>query len=124
MFDFSFSFFVQVLVSILKSLFIAMGIVIVSYLLEKITGLKLLISDFKWEKSPKNARIIATRNAVFFFVLTLAVYIYDLNKGYVDFNVYSFVLWFIISSFLKRKCYWIQSKYQAMDANKTDDDFT
>ena len=115
---------INVIVSILKSNFIAIIIVFMSFVIESFTDFKFLIKDFKWKKSLKNARIHRNGNQVYYFILTSIVYAYDLYKGNLEFTFIAFAIWLAILITLSTILGKIYDKYQGVDPNKADDDYT
>jgi hypothetical protein len=114
----------EIIISILKANLIALIIVSGSYLLEKVTGVRLLIDSFTWEKSPNNAHNATVRDTVSYFILNLVVFIVDVLKKRVHLNIFNAVLWISIVLMLVKVFNTLHSKYQAVDPNKQDDDYT
>jgi len=123
-FSLNIDYFIQVLYSIWGTIILTLKIISVSFIIEKVTGLKLLVSTFYWKKNLYNAKTSAVGSSVTFFFLNVIVYIYDLIKGYVVFNIFSFIVWLLLIIFLKRLLYRIYYKYQSIDPNKADDDYS
>ena len=114
----------SVIYSIAEAHLIVMGILALSYIIEVNTNLRLLIKHFKWRKSIRNAEIALDGHSVFYFVFVMAVFIYDIIEKKVDLNFISIGLWLgimICLLTLFRKCY---KKYQGVDPDKADDDYT
>ena len=113
-----------ILYSICKSHLIIIGILILTYFIEEITGLKLFIRQFKWKKSTKNALIHLDGDSWLYFLFVLGVFIFDIFKKRIPFEFSSVIIWLSIMIFLVfifRKYY---NKYQGVDPNKADDDYT
>ena len=110
--------------SILKANLIALMIVSVVYVLEVLFNLKILIRYFTWRKSIRNAEIAAQGETVYYVVFCTLVLIYDLIKGHLTFNDYSISFWLIEMVFLTIQFHKFYSKYQGVDPNKEDKDFS
>ena len=116
--------FLSICISIGKANLIAIGIVILSYIIEKLTGLKMFIDHYRWIKSENNAETLSIRDTVYYFILNLIVFIYDIYKGEIEFHVISIVTWLLLVGILTQIFYIIHGKYQQIDPNKADNDFT
>ena len=116
--------FLDIIVSIGEANLIAIGIVLFSCIIEKITGLKLFIDNYKWVKSENNAENISIRDTVNYFILNLIVFIYNIYEGKIEFHVIAIVIWLILVGILVQIFYLIHRKYQKIDPNKSDDDYT
>ncbi len=115
---------ISVFISIGKSNLTAMGIVIFSFIIEKITGLRLFIDHYyKWVKSPRNAEIVTNRDMGYYFILMVAVFIYDIYNGNVAFNFFTCIIALILITTLSSIFKKIHGKYQKVDPKKKDDDF-
>ena len=110
--------------SILKANLIALMIVSVVYVLEVLFNLKIFIRYFTWRKSIRNAEISANGKTGYYIVFCTLVLIYDLIKGHLTFNDYSISFWLIELVFLAIQFHKFYSKYQGVDPDKKDDDFT
>lgn len=71
----------------------------------------------------KNAKRSRNGDQVYYFVFCIIVYIYDLLNN-LEFTFLSFILWFVILITLSTYFGKIYDKYQGVDPNKADDDFT
>ena len=116
--------FSSICISIGKANLITIGIVILSYIIEKLTGLKLFIDHYRWIKSENNAETLSIGDTVYYFILNLIVFIYDIYKGEIEFHVISIVTWLLLVGILTQIFYIIHGKYQQIDPNKADNDFT
>jgi len=116
--------FLAIVISIGKSNLIAAGIVLLSFIVEKLTGLKLFIDNYTWAKSEYNADNISIRDTVNYFILNLIVFIYDIYNGKIEFHVIAIVTWLFLVSILTQLFYIIHDKYQTVDPNKSDNDYT
>ena len=116
--------FLSICISIGKANLIAIGIVILSYIIEKLTGLKMFIDHYRWIKSENNAETLSIGDTVYYFILNLIVFIYDIYKGEIEFHVISIVTWLLLVGILTQIFYIIHGKYQKVDPNKADNDFT
>jgi hypothetical protein len=116
--------FLAATLSILKTNLIALIIVSVVYVFEVIFNLKIFIRYFTWRKSIRNAEISANGNTVYYVVFCTLILIYDLIKGHLTFNDYSISFWLIEMTFLTIQFHKFYSKYQGVDPNKEDKDFS
>ena len=109
---------------IIKTDLLVIAIIILSYVVEKYTRLRLLVAHFKWEKSPHNARIAADGHAVYFFFFALVIFIYAMVKGFYRFTALGTIVWLIAmisTAVWIRKIYF---KHQGVDKSKADDEFS
>ena len=67
----------KIIYSILKGHLYIIGIIGITYLIEKLTKLSLFVDQFKWKKSPNNAEILSDRDSVYYFLFMAGVLIYD-----------------------------------------------
>jgi hypothetical protein len=114
----------SIIISIFKAGLISLFIVIGLYLIEKNSELIFFVKEFKSKKSIRHAEINHDRDQGYYFIITSIVYIYDLYKGYVEFTYISFIIWFAILITLSTIFGKIYDKYQVIDPNKADDDYT
>ena len=110
--------------SIIKAHIIILLIVILSFIIEKLTGLKLLIDHYTWRKSVKNREVLSTGDSGFYIIFNLIVFIYDHYSSEQDIFIPNFFIWLILLSILTYLFYKIHFKYQRIDPTKTDDDYT
>ena len=116
--------FLDIIISIGYANLIAIGIVLLSYIIEKLTGLKLFIDNYTWVKSENNAENISIRDTVNYFILNLIVFIYNIYNGKIEFHVIALVTWLLFVGILTQVFYIVHIKYQKVDPNKSDDDYT
>jgi Ca2+/Na+ antiporter len=116
--------FSSICISIAKANLIAIGIVILSYIIEKLTGLRLFIDHYTWIKSENNAETLSIGDTVYYFILNLIVFIYDIYMGKIEFHVIAIVTWLLFVGILAQIFYLIHGKYQKVDPNKSDNDYT
>ncbi|RMG32231.1 MAG: hypothetical protein D6732_13640 [Methanobacteriota archaeon] len=109
---------------LLKSHLLLLLIVFVSYIIEKTTGLRLFIDHYTWVKSPENAETLTARDSFFYILVNLGVLLYHYFKGKIAFTWLSFFVWLILLGFLVRIFYKIHRRYQKVDPQKADDDYT
>ncbi len=109
---------------ILQSIIITIGIIIGSFIIEKTTGLKLFIDHYTWVKSPANAKILSDGDSGYFIILNIIVFIYNIYKNNIAFHWITFFLWLFFLLILTRILYKIHYKYQKIDPNKADDDYS
>ena len=62
---------------VVKTQLYVIGVVLISFLLEKITPFKLLVYDFTWKKSHLMATGAANNMAILYFLIGLGVLVYD-----------------------------------------------
>jgi len=114
----------NVVLSFVKANFLAALVVFFLYLIERNSEWILFVKQFKWKKSQKNARIHRHRDQVYYFIFCILVYIYDIYNNNIHFTAFSFTIWFtlliVFSTFFGKLYY----KYQGVDPNKADDDFS
>ena len=116
--------FLSSIFSIIKANLIILGILIVTYIIEVNSNFKLFIDHFKWKKSIRNAEIAANGNTIYYLIFCLAVFVYDMIKNNVKFNFINILFWLIIMTMLTFIFHRLYSKYQGVDPNKADDDYT
>lgn len=110
---------------ILKGCLIVFIIYTVSFIVEKVTGLKLLIDNFFWKKSINMAKGAALNNSIFIFLLTnIIVLIVDLSKYNKNPEEYNFFVWLVLLIFLTIAFGKIYYTFTGKDPNKKDDDYT
>jgi len=110
--------------SLIKANFLIAAIVIILYIIEINTKLILFVKQFKWKKSLKNAKIHRDRDQGSYFIFCCLVYLFDLFKGNIRFTIISFIFWIISLVFLATLFGKIYDRYQGIDPNKADDDYT
>ena len=115
---------IDILITIGKSHLFILILLMIIFLIERMTKLKLVFDSFKWKKSPLNAKAASTRDAGNYFIINLIVFVYDIYNNYVPFNLINCVIWLIILIILTKVFYRIHIKYQAVDPNKADDDYS
>ena len=105
---------------ILKSIFYVFIIYLVSFSIEKLTGLKLLIDNFLWKKS-KNMAIGATiNNTIFIFLLTNIIVLLVSDKKLEDHEIVEWIIFIPILTLLFAATYY---SLTGIDPSKKDDDF-
>jgi len=114
----------NILISVGKANLIAFGIILFSYIIEKLTGLRLLIDHYIWVKSVKNTEILSTGDSAYYIILNLIVFIYDIYNDKIELHTLTIVVWIILVAILTQIFYTIHRKYQKVDPNKADDDYT
>lgn len=115
---------INILITLGKSHLYVLYIVIGSFIIEKFTGLKLFIYDYFWVKSPRNAEDGSNRDAGLYLIINCIVFGYNIYHGRIEFNIFNIIIWVIIISILTKIFYKIHRKYQKVDPNKADDDYT
>jgi hypothetical protein len=114
----------KIFITIAKAHLLIVLIIISSFLIEKLTGLKLLIDHYTWKKSSKNRKVLSTGDAGYYFIINLAVFIYyHYKEDTTDLVTFS-IIWFIVISIMTYIFYKIHFKYQKIDPNKSDNDYT
>jgi hypothetical protein len=115
---------IPVIYSLLKAHIILIGIVAISYIIEKITPLRLLYDHFKWEKSVKNAEAALDLHTFLYILFIMSVLIYDIYIENVKFEVLPIVIWISLMIIFVRFFRKYYNKYQGVDKNKSDNDFS
>jgi hypothetical protein len=96
-----------------------------SYIIEKVTGLRLLIDSFKWEKSKNNAEGAAGWNGIFVFFLTnLIILLYDLSQHSEPPLSYSIWKWLLIIIPLTILFSIVFYRFTNKDSNREDNDYS
>ena len=114
----------KVLYSIVKANIYATLIILIVYVFEVSFNLKIFIKYFTWKKSRRNAEIAADGNTGYYVIFCCGVFIYDILNGFIAFNFANVVFWLTIMTILALTFHKLYSKYQGVDPNKRDDDFT
>lgn len=107
---------------LIKSQLLVFLVILISFIVENLTSLKLFIDHFLWEKSPKNAEIGADGTTGYYFIFCTSVFGYHIYKGYLEFTFFNIIVWLLVIAPLTgyfRKTY---DKYQKIDPNKPDDE--
>ncbi len=107
----------------IKSHFIISIVIIISFLLEKLLGLKLLIWNFKWEKNIKNQIITSQGCTVFYMLINLGFFIYSIIMWHFPFDLNTISIWIIIMFPLVSIFHRMFDKYQGKNSNKGDQHF-
>lgn len=130
---------IDVFISIGKAQLIVGIVYIISFLIEKITGLTLIIDNFTWKKSTLNAKRSLNGASVEYVVICIGVFIYDIYNRHIDLQSIDifgigtssyvngwvvFILWGYSMRRLVTGFRWFYDKYQGVDPNKSDDDLT
>jgi len=116
--------YIDILICFFKAHTIAILIIFISYIIEKTTKFKLLIYNYNWEKSLRNADAAATRDSGNYLIINFLVFVYDIYMGNIGLNIINIIIWLIIISILTKTFYRIHLKYQAVDIKKSDDDYS
>ena len=116
--------FLNIIISIGKANLIVIGIVVLSFIVEKLSGLRLFIDHYTWIKSPYNAKSLSIRDTDYYLIINLAVFVYDIYQGKIEFHALTLATWLFIVGNLAIQFYFIHRKYQKVDPNKADDDYT
>ena len=114
----------KMLLNIVKANIIVLIIILLSAIIERLFGVILFIKYFKWKKSPNNADIAADAHSGYYLVIMVIFYLYEIVKGNIEFKVTVTILWFVICIILIIIFHKFYNKYQGIDANRNDDDFT
>ncbi len=115
---------VDTIMVLVKSHVLLLLLLLASYMIEKITGLRLFIDHYTWVKSPENAEALTARDSFFYILLNIGVLLYHYFKDEITLTWISFLLWLILLGILVRIFYKVHRKYQKVDPNKADDDYT
>ena len=114
----------EIFISIGKGHLIALVIVVLSYIIESSTSLKLFFDNYQWKKSLRNAEDSSNRDSGIYLVILISVFIYDILNDNIEFKFVNVLIWLILIIILTKLFYRIHKKYQKFDPNKADDDFT
>ena len=117
-------FFITVIISVGKAQLLVLALIILSYIIEKVTILNLFIDSYTWRKSPNNVIMIADGDTSYYVIVCIFVFSYDIFKGLVKFDVVSIVSWLFMMMILVPTLRHFHKKYQGIDYNKADDDYT
>ena len=88
------------------------------------THYSIFIRYFKWKKSTRNAEIASDGNTVYYVIVCLIVFIYDVYKHHVKFSFLNVIFWLIIMTMLALIFHKLYAKYQGLDPTKADDDYS
>jgi hypothetical protein len=93
-------------------------IVLVSYILEKVTNLKLLVDNFRWEKSDYMAKGAAGFQSTLYFLASMCVLLYHVYiKGDAP-EEFAFWKWLIIMAPLTILFRVLQYQFQVKDPTR------
>lgn len=115
---------VEIFISIGKAHVIVILIIIVFYIIESSTSFKLFLDNYRWKKSIRNAEDSSNRDSGLYLFILVIIFIYDIINDNIDLNFISFIIWVVMIAVLVKMFYRIHKKYQAVDPNKSDDDFS
>lgn len=115
---------ILVIISVGKAQIFVIALIILSYIIEKVTILNLFIDHYTWRKSPNNVQILANGDTGYYVILCIFVLSYDIFKGFVKFNVVSILSWLFLMMILIPTLRHLHLKYQGVDPDKPDDDWT
>jgi len=82
-----------------------------------------LVKYFLWEKSNRNAEITADGNSGYYAIHCLIVFLFDINKGVIEFSFLNIILWILMIVPLVIMVRYFYYKFQGVGTNKSDDDF-
>jgi len=95
--------------------------VAIVYLIEKETGMMLIIEWFRYKKDVKSALGTADRESVLYFLYQIGFAVY---KIYIEKEIsrenFSFIIWILIVFILAGFVRWIYLKFQGVDPSKPD----
>lgn len=120
--DHGFDILFEIILIIVKAHLIIILILAISYLLEKLIGLKLFITFFRWKKSKRNAEIYLNGHTFLYFVVILLTFVFSDKGIYFEYNINTisaFILMVIPLLMIFRK---LHSKYQGIDVTREDDE--
>jgi hypothetical protein len=106
--------------SLLRSHLILLIILLITFIIELITGKYIFVLWFKYKKDLKSAKLSAERETVLYFIFNLlyAIHLKYLSKN--DISDFSLIFWIIIIFFLSFFFKIAYNKYQGKDPNKAD----
>lgn len=116
------NFFYPIILSIGNAHLIILIIIPLSYIFEKLFGLKLLIAFFRWKKSKRNAEIHLDTHTFFYLLILISTFIFSDKGNKFNYSLNSisvFIILIIPLLLIFRKLY---SKYQGIDETKIDDE--
>jgi len=116
--------FLKILIIIGASQLVVFLIILTSYVIEKFTQFNLFIDHFTWKKSLNNAKILTVRDSVYYFIINLGVFYYSIHNEYIMFSIPKALFWLCIVFILTLTFREVHYKYQGVDFNKSDDDYT
>ena len=114
----------KIFFSILKGHLILICLITISYLIEMITTLSLFVDQFKWKKSLENAEMLSDRDSSYYFLFMAGVFIFDIYKNNIEVSAFSIIGWLVMMIFLAIIFRKFHFKYQGVDPNKDDADFS
>ena len=110
--------------SIIKAHIFILIVLFLTYFIEVTTPLILFVKQFQWKKSPRNAEIHLNGDTAYYLIILLGFYFYEIYEDNVELSLNTFSLWVLmvlpVLTFF-RKFY---NKYQGVDPNIADDDYT
>lgn len=101
-----------------------LAIFLFSFIIESVTGLRLMFDQLKWAKSSNKAEKLAYGNSGIYFVILFCCFIYFGLKGLVTINLYTSIAWIVITIPLMIQFRKFYNKFQKIDPNKSDDDYS
>ena len=113
-----------VIISIGKAQLLVLGLIMLSYTIEKTTILNLFIDNYTWEKNPDHVEEIVARDSFIYMILCGTVFIYDIIKGNIALKFMTIVSWLVIMAIIVPNLYKLHRKYQGIDPDKPYDDWT
>lgn len=99
-------------------------IVISVWIIEITLGLNLLVKMYIWKKNPKLAMSTTDLDSLVYVLLNIGAYLYYQIHGEPHFHWLTFLIWFgslVLLSYLFRK---IHYRFQGIDPDKAEDDYT
>ncbi len=114
----------NILIVIGKANLLVLVLIFLSYIIEKTTGLRLLIDHYTWAKSIENTKVLATRDSGNYLIINVLFFAYHIYEETIRLNFINVAIWIILISILVRIFYLIHIKYQPFDPTKADDDFS
>jgi len=114
----------EIIQSIVTANIIAIGIILVSYIIERNTRLRLFIDHYTWIKSERQADILTSGDSFYFFLVLLGRWIYDIKSNNIDNTFVNHVIWFVLSVTITVMLAKVHRRYQKTDPGKADDNYS
>lgn len=114
----------NIVYSIVKAHLLICAIIIVSFIIERFTPLVLFIKQFKGKKSSNNARAFLESTTYIYILFLLSILVYDIVKGKIQIESTSLIIWALVMFWLVHLFRKFIRKYQKVDPDKSDHDFS
>ena len=115
---------ISVIISVGEAQLLVLALILLSYIIEKVTILNLLIAQYTWRKSPNNVEVLTDGDTAYYVIVCIFVLSFEIFQGLVKFNVVSILFWLFMMMILIPTLRHFHKKYQGIDYNRADDDYT